>query len=137
MVLSEMCLSSSTQERLATYISKLEAIKTRSYRRGFMIEVEVRVEEDHIVQIGSGCKGKEACPSRVISDIHVARKVTGTDCTICLTELSGAGYRLVELWCSHVFHDECFLKLLEKQSSCPICRAEVTGGISFIYQLCK
>ncbi|CAN6925289.1 unnamed protein product [Brassica oleracea] len=38
MVLSETCLSSSTQERLATYISKLEVIKTRVIRSWFTFD---------------------------------------------------------------------------------------------------
>lgn len=97
-----------------------------------MIEVEVRVKEHQMVHTGSGCKGIEACPSRVILDIHLARKVTGTDCTICLTELLGVVYRM-ELSFSHVFHHECLLKWFEKHTSCPICHAEATGGIAFIF----
>lgn len=132
MVLSETCLPSSIQECLPAYISKLEVIKRRRYRRGFMIEVEVIVEEYNRVHIGSCCKGREACPGRWLADLHVPRKVTGTDCAICLTELSGAVDRM-ELWCSHVFHSECLNKWLDEHIYCPICRAEAARGTAFIY----
>ncbi|CAH2069916.1 unnamed protein product [Thlaspi arvense] len=132
MVLWETCLSSSIQKRLVDYISKLEAIRTRSYRRGFAIEVDIKVEADYLVDIGCGCKGGEACPWRVASDGLVAARVAGIDCPICLTGLSGEVCRM-ELRCTHVFHKRCVMKWLKKNSSCPICRAEAIGEIASIY----
>lgn len=90
MVLSETCLSTSIQKRLLTHISKLEAIKDRSHRRGFKIEIDINVKVDYTVDIGSGCKGEEACMSRVVWDRHVATRLTGADCPICMTELLSA-----------------------------------------------
>lgn len=132
MVLSETCLSSSIQKRLVTHISKLEAVKARSHRKGFKIEVEIKVEVDHVVDIGCGCKGKEACPWRVVWDKHVATRVAGTDCPICLTELSSAVSRM-ELRCSHVFHTNCLMKWLKENTSCPICRCEDLGETVSLY----
>lgn len=129
MVLSKTSLASSTQKRLVTHVSKLEAIKETSHRRGFKIEVEVNVNVDHKVDIGSGCKGEEACLSRVVSNRHVTKQVTGTDCPICLTELSGVVSRM-ELRCSHVFHTECVTKWFKKNTSCPICRAQALNNVS-------
>ncbi|KAL1206480.1 E3 ubiquitin-protein ligase BIG BROTHER [Cardamine amara subsp. amara] len=129
MVLPKTCLSSSIQERLVTHISKLEAVKVRSHRRGFKIEIEINVNMYHTVDIGSGCKGKKACPLRVVGDRHVAKRVTGADCPICLTELSSEMSRM-ELPCSHVFHSECVVKWLNNSTSCPICRAQDFGEVS-------
>ncbi|CAA7025848.1 unnamed protein product [Microthlaspi erraticum] len=132
MVLSETCLSRNTQKSLVTCISKIEDIKTWIFQRGFRIEVEIKADVDNFVTIGSGCKGREACPWREVTERHVATKVTGTDCPICLTELSRAMCRM-ELQCSHVFHNKCVMNWLKENPSCPICRAEAIGEIAFIY----
>ncbi|VVB16048.1 unnamed protein product [Arabis nemorensis] len=132
MVLSESCLERSIQERLLTHISELEITKARSYIKGFKIEVKIKVKVDHMVNIGCGCKGKEACPWPVAWEKRVATRVVGMDCPICLTELSSSVSRM-ELSCSHVFHTNCLMKWLKENTSCPICRSEQPGETASIY----
>lgn len=108
MVLSESCLVRSIQKRLVTHISELEAFKARSFRKGFKIEVEIKVKVDLVVNIGCGCKGKEACPWPLGWEKHVATRVVGMDCPICLTELSSSVSRMELLFSCfpHKLYDE-------------------------------
>ncbi|KAF8035280.1 hypothetical protein BT93_C1337 [Corymbia citriodora subsp. variegata] len=45
-------------------------------------------------------------------------------CSICLEELNGAE-KVIDTPCSHLFHNRCIVKWLERNDSCPLCRSKV------------
>nr|GLL40796.1 RING-H2 finger protein ATL58-like [Ipomoea trifida] len=50
-------------------------------------------------------------------------------CAVCLNNISG-GERCRKLReCGHCFHVDCVDAWLQKQSTCPLCRSEVSGGV--------
>ncbi|CAA7025849.1 unnamed protein product [Microthlaspi erraticum] len=106
-VLSEMHLPPSIQERLVQYIST-ESVKFRSGGGGGGLKIDVKVE--------------------VKEERGEKRQVMATDCQICLTDLYSAGSRM-ELNCCHVFHRDCVMKWLKRNPSCPICRAKATVSL--------
>ena len=52
-------------------------------------------------------------------------------CIICREELAPGG-RNKRLGCAHVFHLHCLRSWLERQQSCPICRASVAPPASTV-----
>ncbi|KAL1206482.1 RING-H2 finger protein ATL70 [Cardamine amara subsp. amara] len=131
-ILSEMYLPPSIQERLALFIST-EFVNFRSRHRGgrggggFKAEANVKVNVELWVRIECCCsKEKDTC-------LVPARNVKAMDCCpICLTELSSAVSRM-ELQCTHVFHRDCVVTWLKKNPSCPICRTKALGETVSIY----
>ncbi|KAL3745898.1 hypothetical protein ACJRO7_014921 [Eucalyptus globulus] len=45
-------------------------------------------------------------------------------CCICLEKLNGAE-KVVEIPCSHLFHNKCIVEWLKRNNSCPLCRCKV------------
>ncbi|KAI4200270.1 MAG: hypothetical protein LQ350_004018 [Teloschistes chrysophthalmus] len=43
-------------------------------------------------------------------------------CTICTNPYQANGERPIELWCGHVFGEECITNWLRRSNSCPHCR---------------
>lgn len=127
-ILSEMYLPPSIQERLVRFIST-EFVNFSSRHRegggGLRVEANVKVNVELWVRIGRCCKEKDTC-------LVPARNVTAMDCPVCLTELSSAVSRM-ELPCSHVFHRDCVITWLKKNPSCPICRTKALGETVSIY----
>lgn len=46
------------------------------------------------------------------------------DCTICFEAFTGSEV-LARLGCGHKFHEDCIVDWLERQLSCPVCRAPI------------
>ncbi|KAL3745899.1 hypothetical protein ACJRO7_014922 [Eucalyptus globulus] len=46
-------------------------------------------------------------------------------CCICLEEFEGGREKVVEIPCSHLFHNKCIVEWLKRNNSCPLCRCKV------------
>ena len=46
------------------------------------------------------------------------------ECTICLNEYKENETKQTTK-CTHIFHEECLIKLLSTNNSCPLCRTEL------------
>lgn len=46
------------------------------------------------------------------------------DCSICLNSIA-ADEMIYDIPCGHVFHKSCLGKWLDRQTSCPLCRAQI------------
>jgi hypothetical protein len=55
---------------------------------------------------------------------YAGRAQCKQSCSVCLVDYE-AGCQLITLKCKHVYHSQCILKWLEKNSSCCECRNEV------------
>jgi len=50
-------------------------------------------------------------------------------CSICLENNSPP---LIRLKCDHIFHNECIIKWINKDTTCPVCRNKVNLNLPFI-----
>lgn len=69
----------------------------------------------------NSCSGKEIKLKKECKDCSgklISSSTKKTECAICLESSNS----LVKVSCSHVFHEECLAKWLEKNYSCPTCR---------------
>ncbi|PKU79641.1 RING-H2 finger protein ATL66-like [Dendrobium catenatum] len=73
----------------------------------------------------SGCQGMEEAAVRKLP-VRV-RLGEAAVCSICLSLLMEGEKEKVLPGCSHGFHPVCVDEWLRKRSSCPVCRASVTG----------
>ncbi|GAB2289741.1 hypothetical protein Dimus_024048 [Dionaea muscipula] len=64
-------------------------------------------------------------------------RMTEEDCPICLEGLVGLSMPVVvrQLPCSHLFHERCILKWLEKNQTCPLCRWKLPRGDQILIYL--
>jgi hypothetical protein len=69
--------------------------------------------------------------NRVIEGMNVTLANETTACSICLSDIL-AGYKLIQLPCSHVYHQSCLKKWLLHRSICPVCKADVNNGMAGI-----
>ena len=46
-------------------------------------------------------------------------------CSICLKDLYFGNANTLKTKCNHSFHTNCFLKSLENNNKCPICRKKI------------
>lgn len=46
------------------------------------------------------------------------------ECSICLNPVESEG-TIYDIPCKHVFHENCLSKWLERQQTCPLCRAKI------------
>ncbi|XP_027769347.1 E3 ubiquitin-protein ligase RING1-like [Solanum pennellii] len=60
-----------------------------------------------------------------IVECFVDKNILSDDCVICFEELGKEG-EVMCTPCSHVFHEDCIAKWLEKGNSCPICRHDLS-----------
>ncbi|AES69216.1 putative aminoacyltransferase, E1 ubiquitin-activating enzyme [Medicago truncatula] len=58
-------------------------------------------------------------------EIEEGMKCEALMCSICLVELS-VGSKAIRLPCSHIYHDECIMKWLDRSNTCPMCRQSVS-----------
>lgn len=58
--------------------------------------------------------------------IRIQEGEQGSDCSICLTELS-LGTEAIRLPnpCSHIYHEHCIMRWLNNSNTCPLCRRPV------------
>jgi len=75
--------------------------------------------EDNLEPDGS--LSKELISQSLKTDEFISKDKTDTCCPICLSNFE-AGEIVVHGNCSHIFHKDCLLSWLSKQSSCPCCR---------------
>uniref|UniRef100_A0A7N0U1U7 RING-type domain-containing protein n=1 Tax=Kalanchoe fedtschenkoi TaxID=63787 RepID=A0A7N0U1U7_KALFE len=74
-------------------------------------------------------------PTRTTPLINLQRvKLNGKSvdngaCAICLDEFAAAGERssVMRTPCSHLFHEKCIKKWLEKKPNCPLCRSRMAA----------
>jgi hypothetical protein len=63
----------------------------------------------------------------IISGSRVVTAAASTiDCTVCHTPLHEAEFRALNV-CNHAFHSHCIIPWLQRNGSCPNCRARVGG----------
>jgi hypothetical protein len=67
--------------------------------------------------------------NRMIEGMNITLATETTACAICMSDIQ-TGYRLIQLGCSHVYHQSCLKKWLLHRSICPVCKANVNGGLT-------
>lgn len=60
----------------------------------------------------------------VLCGLHVGPRVV--ECSICQDNFA-VGQQILKLYCRHVFHSVCILSWLERSTSCPLCRHDITA----------
>ncbi|XP_031130669.1 E3 ubiquitin-protein ligase RING1-like [Ipomoea triloba] len=90
-----------------TYINENNVVDSSSKPRGLSAEEIQRLKEDRFENVGD--------------ELAV--------CSVCLEKFL-AGVKISSLPCSHVFHHGCISSWLEKSSSYPICRFDVTNYLA-------
>ncbi|KAL5741336.1 hypothetical protein ACOSP7_028068 [Xanthoceras sorbifolium] len=61
---------------------------------------------------------------QALKEVKVEAASSEEECSICL-ERVGVGQTASQTPCSHMFHRECILQWLQRDTSCPLCRAQV------------
>ncbi|XP_031254459.1 uncharacterized RING finger protein C2A9.04c-like [Pistacia vera] len=62
---------------------------------------------------------------RKLEKVKVQDLMSTTQCTVCLEELKDVNLEVVRMSCSHLYHEECIVKWLETNCTCPLCRYEL------------
>ncbi|KAH7554522.1 hypothetical protein JRO89_XS12G0230700 [Xanthoceras sorbifolium] len=61
---------------------------------------------------------------QALKEVQVEAASSEECCSICL-ERVGVGQTASQTPCSHMFHRECILQWLQRDTSCPLCRAQI------------
>ncbi|GMR54089.1 hypothetical protein PMAYCL1PPCAC_24284 [Pristionchus mayeri] len=92
--------------------------------------------DEMILQLRQGFDPNASSGSR-IPDEHLARLPNssvkqkhvddGKQCFICMDQYTEVGERVAEMTCGHIFHTNCIVPWLKRNTTCPVCRAEVVS----------
>eukprot|EP01095_Lingulamoeba_sp_RSL-Kostka_P015519 TRINITY_DN7168_c0_g1_i1.p1 TRINITY_DN7168_c0_g1~~TRINITY_DN7168_c0_g1_i1.p1 ORF type:complete len:286 (+),score=103.38 TRINITY_DN7168_c0_g1_i1:36-893(+) len=75
-------------------------------------------------------QGNHGAPPASKKEVEKLKKINyeigseNTDCAVCKDEFK-EGEELIQMPCSHYFHEECLLPWLKIRNSCPVCRFEL------------
>lgn len=64
--------------------------------------------------------------ARLIEGLTLTVSTETFACPVCLSDVP-PGFRIVQLLCSHVFHQSCIKKWLAHKNVCPVCKLRVPG----------
>ena len=73
----------------------------------------------------SPLEGRERIPRKMLDP----DRNDGPFCTVCLESCAGP-CEVADISCGHIFHYECLQAWLAKQSTCPLCRADLSSSVN-------
>ena len=82
---------------------------------------EIRENEEDIIN-----KIKDKLPNPIIIDEIELKKIKENNhdkCVICLEDFA-INDKIINLECSHLFHNDCILKWFVYKSKCPLCKKQ-------------
>ncbi|ESO01045.1 hypothetical protein HELRODRAFT_175072 [Helobdella robusta] len=65
--------------------------------------------------------------------LYISGKFTAEECPICLVTFN-EGDKLVQMQCSHIFHEPCFRTWFKRSKTCPYCRLNIWGLAVFSHE---
>jgi len=97
---------------------------------GLYLTFKLAAVVDQLRAVSSMCRStllQQSLYGRYATQVEVGEVASDETCSICHDELS----KPVILSCKHIFCEECVCEWLERERTCPLCRAVVSSGPNY------